>query len=137
LARPPDPVGLRAVSRMNALRRARTCYDHFAGELGVTLADRLLSGGVLTPGSEESWVLSEEGRQRLIKLGIDPVMICADGRRPLVRACPDWTENRPHVAGRLGAAICSFWMQSDMVRRLPASRAVRVMPSGEDWLARL
>jgi len=136
LAEPPAPIGLRAVSRMDALRRGRTCYDHFAGRLGVELADRLTSG-VLTPGPAGSWLLCDDGRRRLVALGVDPAMIASAGRRPLVRTCPDWTENSPHIAGRLGAAICSLWLHSGLVRRLPASRAVQVMPGAADWLARL
>ena len=137
LAQPPAPIGLRAVTRMDALRRARTCYDHLAGELGVRLADCLLSRGVLSSAEDETWRLSEDGRRHLITLGLDPAMLAATDRRPLVRACPDWTEHGPHVAGRLGAAICTLWLQRGMVRRLPASRAVQVMPAAEDWLARL
>ncbi len=137
LSRAPAPVGLRAVTRMQAMRRARTCYDHFAGVFGVGLADRLLSRRVLTLGPDGSWHLSETGRTRLVALGLDPAAISADGRRPLVRACADWTEHRDHVAGRLGAAICSFCLEAGLVRRLPAGRAVQVMPDAEAWLARL
>jgi DNA-binding transcriptional ArsR family regulator len=137
LAKPPEPIGLRAVTRMEALRRARTCYDHFAGELGVTLADRLLAAGVLATCPDGSWCLLEDGRLRLIELGIDPALLGPGGRRPLVRRCPDWTENRPHVAGRLGAAICTTWIELGMVQRLPASRAVRATGDVEAWLAQL
>jgi DNA-binding transcriptional ArsR family regulator len=137
LATPPKPVGLRAVSRMEALRRARTCYDHVAGEFGVILADRLLSTRVLMPGPDGSWRLLDDGRSRLIKLGVDPGRIDPSGRRPLVRCCQDWTENRPHLAGRLGAAICTMWLDSGLVRRLPSSRAIEVSPGVEAWLAQL
>jgi DNA-binding transcriptional ArsR family regulator len=137
LASPAKPVGLRAVSRMEALRRARTCYDHFAGELGVTLVDRLLSSRVLLAEPDGGWQLVEDGRRRLITLGVDPVMIAPTGRRPLIRQCQDWTERRPHLAGRLGGAICTLWIRDGLVRRLPASRAVQPTPAMEDWLARL
>lgn len=137
LATPPAPIGLRAVTRMAALRRARTCYDHLAGELGVRLADHLLAQGVLAPGADGAWRLSENGRIRLIALDLDPALLAPAGRRPLVRACPDWTEHRPHVAGRLGAAICSLWLQTGIVRRLPNSRAVRATPAADEWLAQL
>jgi len=137
LAKPTAPVGLRQVSRMQALRAARTCYDHLAGELGVALADRLVSRRVLLPEQDGSWLLSEHGRQNLTALGVDQASIAPGGRRPLVRACPDWTEQRPHVAGRLGAAICALWLEAGMVRRLPRSRAVKVMPAAETWLAQL
>jgi DNA-binding transcriptional ArsR family regulator len=137
LSSPPAPVGLRAVTRMQALRRARTCYDHLAGEVGVELADRLLARGVLTELPDGLWDLSEHGRQRLIELGVEPAPITRPGRRPLVRLCPDWTERRPHVAGRLGAAICTFWLQTGLVHHLPGSRALRATPPAHDWLARI
>lgn len=137
LAPAPTPIGLRAVSRMQALRRARTCYDHLAGELGVRLADYLVSAQVLSADSDGTWHLHEFGHRRLIELGLAPALIAKTGRRPLVRACPDWTEHRPHVAGRVGAAICASWLQLGMVRRLPGSRALKVTEAAEDWLRRL
>jgi hypothetical protein len=57
--------------------------------------------------------------------------------RALLRWCLDWTEQRPHLAGRLGAAICSMWIEHGLVQRLPSSRAVRVTPAGEQWLGQL
>jgi DNA-binding transcriptional ArsR family regulator len=136
LTRPPAPIGFRAVTRMEALRRARTCYDHLAGEVGVTLADRLLTAGVLT-AEDATWSLASNGTERLIELGLDARVFAERARRPLVRVCPDWTERRPHVAGRLGAAVCGFWLQTGLAYRLSGSRAVRVTPAGEDWLARI
>lgn len=137
LARPTAPVGLRAVTRMEALRRARTCYDHLAGRVGVTLADRLLAAGVLTAGDDGRWSLAAEGGERLIEFGLDASVFAERARRPLVRVCADWTERRPHVAGRLGAAICGFWLQAGLAYPVPGSRAVRVTPAGDDWLARI
>jgi DNA-binding transcriptional ArsR family regulator len=136
LAEPPAPVGLRQVTRMEAMRHARTCYDHLAGELGVRLADRLSTRGVLREDACGSWLLPDEGRERLVELGLDPALL-QTGRRQLLGACPDWTEDRPHLAGRLGAAICTLWLDSGLVRRLPNSRAVQVTPAGQAWLARL
>ncbi len=137
LAEPPKPIGLRAVSRMEALRRARTCYDHLAGELGVRLADQLLSRDVLVLETDGAWTFTEKGHRRLLALGLDPALIASTGRRPLVRACTDWTEHRPHVAGRLGAAICTQWLQTGIVCRLPNTRAVRSTPAVDEWLERL
>ena len=137
IAAAPNPIGLRAVSRMQALRRARTCYDHLAGELGVRLADYLLLARVLSADPDGTWQLAEGGHRRLTELGIDPVLIAQTGRRPLVRACPDWTEHRPHVAGRVGAAICASWLELGIVRRLPGSRALQITEAAEDWLRRV
>lgn len=137
LAARPAPIGLRAVRRMDALRGARTCYDHLAGEVGVALADRLLETQVLVVDAGGTWSLGRDGARRLVKLGLDAEHITAHGRRPLVRACLDWTERRPHLAGRLGAAVCEFWLQAGLARRLPGSRALQVTRDGRDWLAAL
>lgn len=137
LAEPPAPTGLRAVTRMDALRRGRTCYDHLAGRLGVELADRLLARGILLADSDGAWRLAADRRDCLIELGLDRALIGGSARRPLVRACLDWTEHRPHVAGRLGAAICALWLQRGMIRRLPGSRAVRATEAVNDWLDQL
>lgn len=137
LAEPPAPIGLRAVNRTEALRRARTCYDHLAGEVGVALTDRLLATGALVKNADHTWRLSQRGSRLMVELGLEATLLTAAGRRPLVRPCMDWTERRPHVAGRLGALVCAFWLQTGLARRLPGSRAVLVTPEGNDWLARL
>jgi DNA-binding transcriptional ArsR family regulator len=137
LAQPTRPIGLRAVSRMEALRRARTCYDHLAGELGFTLADRLLDAAILTVNSDGMWSLLPEGAGTPRRAGPRCKALVADGRRPLIRVCSDWTERRPHLAGRLGARICSFWLQAGLAQRLPESRALRITPAGQQWLARI
>jgi DNA-binding transcriptional ArsR family regulator len=136
LADPPRAVGLRAVRQMEALRRARTCYDHLAGELGVALADTLLGAGVLADDCG-SWRLTETGRERLVACGVDPERIAPAGRRALVRTCPDWTEHRPHVAGRVGAAICVLWLQEGLVVRRHDSRALMRTELADAWLARV
>lgn len=137
LTRPSSPVGLRAVNRMAALRRARTCYDHVAGELGVRLADTLVARQVLSVDDDGTWHLYESGCRRMIDLGVDPTRLAPAGRRPLVRACLDWTERRPHVAGRLGAAVCALWLETGAIRRVVGGRAVEVAPEANAWLDRV
>lgn len=137
LTQPATPTSLRQANKMHALRRGRTCYDHFAGQLGVELADRLLDRGVVDCAQDGSWSLSSDGRRRLIELGVDPGLIATPGRRPLIRACMDWTERRPHVAGRLGAAICTLWLGQGLVSRMPRTRAVKVTTAADDWLDQL
>ena len=96
------PVGLRAVNRQQALREARSCYDHLAGRAGVALADRLLAHGALVE-RDSPFIVPAERRALPRPFGVDPTALTT--RRPLVRACSDWTERRPHVAGALGAAL--------------------------------
>jgi DNA-binding transcriptional ArsR family regulator len=137
LTGPQRQVGLRAVTRMEALRRGRTCYDHLAGELGIAVAQTLFGSGVLTPDPDDGWRLSDSGRNRLVACGIDAALVAPGGRRPLVRTCLDWTEHRPHVAGRVGAAICTHWLERGIVVRRPDSRALAWTDGADAWLATL
>jgi DNA-binding transcriptional ArsR family regulator len=121
---PPLPVtSLRAANRAGAERVARSCYDHLAGQLGVALTDRLVEIGTLERDS-----LALRDGARLAQLGVEVEQL--QGRRPLTRACLDWTERRPHVAGQVGAAILAVLLERGWISRAPAGRAVRLEPAG-------
>jgi DNA-binding transcriptional ArsR family regulator len=122
---------LRTSDRARALRRARTCYDHLAGALGVALTDALCEAGILT--ADELHV-TELGARRLRQFGIDIPQLRA-ARRPLTRVCLDWSEKRHHLGGALGAALCSELLSRRWIARLPEPRIVRVTPAGRDSLA--
>lgn len=134
---PTETVGttLRAATVSAALARGRTCYDHLAGRLGVTLTDAMVergllaldSGAALTPAGT-GWLVDE--------LGVDPAEL-SGGRRPLVRACLDWTERRSHLAGVTGALLCRRLRDNDWIRSVGSGRAVRPTPAGERALRRL
>ena len=115
------------------MRRARTCYDHLAGELGVALADALVAAGHLELTSEAG-ALTGAGLAFLGRIGLD-VDALAERRgkssgRLLCRPCLDWSERRLHLAGAVGAAICGHSLEKDWVRRIKASRAVVITPKG-------
>lgn len=116
-----------------ALRRARTCYDHFAGELGVALADALVARGRVELTSDAG-LLTEAGATFLADLGIDQAAMLARGSkrtgRVFCRPCLDWSERRPHLAGQLGAALCTHSMAQGWTRRVDGTRAVDVTPKG-------
>lgn len=109
-----------------ALRRARRCYDHLAGALGVAICDALIGDGRVVAGGD-GYALSEKGRAWLSASHAPPP---ATGRRPLVRPCLDWTERRPHLAGWLGAEICASLERDGAVRRSVQSRTMQVTPKG-------
>ncbi|MCJ2144571.1 ArsR/SmtB family transcription factor [Methylobacterium sp. E-066] len=112
------------------LRLARTCYDHMAGWLGVQLADALVARNWVEL-AEDGALVTPEGLNRLAALGLDAA---AGGRAKLqCRPCLDWSERRPHLAGRLGAALCTHSLQRGWVRRQSGSRALNVTPAG--WRA--
>jgi DNA-binding transcriptional ArsR family regulator len=125
---------LRQSQAAQALKHARTCYDHLAGELGVALTDALVDRRLIARG-DGCFSVSPAGASWLAELGVD-VGELARERRTFARACLDWSERRPHVAGSLGAALAGVFFARGWVRRLPGGRAVSVTPAGRSWLDR-
>ena len=117
-----------------ALRKARTCYDHFAGQLGVAISDALVNHGHVEL-SGDAGIVTDTGIAQLADIGIDvaPMLQRRTKRsgRVLCRLCVDWSERRPRLAGLVGAVICAHSMQHGWTRRLEGSRAVRVTPKGQ------
>jgi DNA-binding transcriptional ArsR family regulator len=117
-----------------ALKHARTCYDHLAGELGVGIAEALVDRGVLTR-TDEAFTITRKGSDWFTALGVD-LDALAGSRRSFARACIDWSERRPHLAGALGAALADVFFARKWIRRLPGGRAVAVTLDGHTWLVR-
>ncbi len=115
------------------LRFARTCYDHLAGAVATALYDRLAADGTLHVTSQ-GIALTPTGAQRLQSLGIDTEALQA-GRRPLARACLDWTERRHHLAGALGAALLDSFRARDWLIPRSTPRALRLTTTGRQALA--
>ncbi len=127
--RPPPRTGPRDA----ALRAGRTCYDHLAGRLGVALADGLSAGGHVEL-SDDGGLVTESGIALFEEIGIDVASLsAARGRRArvLCRPCLDWSERRPHIAGSIGAALCTHGFDQGWIRRVGNSRAVAVTRKGE------
>ena len=127
---------LRTGPRDEGLRRARTCYDHLAGRLGVALADAMARSGYVTI-QEDAGVITRKGNRFLASLNIvfdtarKPVAL------PLCKLCLDWSERRPHLAGKLGAALCHHCVDSGWIRRRAGSRALDITPKGQRSLKSL
>src|ERR1700679_1006099 len=99
-----------------ALRRARVCYDHLAGELGVALLDGLIARGAIADhGGALS--LTQAGEGFVQAFGV-PAETLSQRRRPVCRACLDWSERRSHLAGALGAALLGQIEARGWARRL-------------------
>jgi DNA-binding transcriptional ArsR family regulator len=127
------PIGLTAVNAKEALREARSCYDHLAGRAGVALADRLLQHGALVERDGAFTVPRAAHAHYRERFGVDPDAL--QTRRPLARACTDWTERRPHLAGALGAALLDAMLDQGWLKRRPDGRALNVTARGRDALA--
>ena len=144
---PREPVrSLREGSRAYALRRARTCYDHLAGRLGVALFaalidQQLVIGGdgrhhsgeggedrLSSHGRDLNYRLTAAGRQRLTDLGV-ALPAGRDGELAL-RYCIDWTEQAHHLSGAVGRALATWMLDNAWVERFPATRALRITDAG-------
>jgi len=111
-----------------ALRQARTCYDHLAGELAVGLFERMSQAGWLAlDGTRID--LTGDGTQAMAQLGID-LDATRRKRRQFACTCPDWSERKPHLGGALGAALLETMLEKGWIEPTHASRALRVTPRG-------
>ncbi len=112
-----------------ALRKARVCYDHLAGDFGVLVFDSLRQRGLLrTVGKKVT--LTEQGEKFCCELGID-IAALERGRRPLCLACLDWSARRHHLAGALGAAILNRFFALGWARLHKRTRVVLFPAAGE------
>jgi DNA-binding transcriptional ArsR family regulator len=116
-----------------ALRFARTCYDHIAGTVGVAIADAL-QGAALVNLSDDGGELTDGGARLLARFGATLVPK-AKNRRIYCRPCLDWSERRYHVAGYVGAEICRCCLERGWLTRMRDTRALQLTPAGRSGLA--
>ena len=124
----------RAGPKDPALRRARICYNHLAGEMGIQLLESLVQRRYLAVG-DDGLGLSDAGRGFVTDLGIDLGHLAAR-KTPLCRECLDWSERRSHLAGSLGRALLSRCEDTGWARRQPGTRIVAFSPQGAAASAR-
>jgi DNA-binding transcriptional ArsR family regulator len=112
-----------------AMARARTCYDHLAGKLGVALAESLAAQGhvILT---EQGGIVTESGHGFLAKLHVD-LASRKNSRRAFCRPCLDWSERRWHIGGVIGAALADRCFENNWTARRRDGRAITITPAGE------
>jgi DNA-binding transcriptional ArsR family regulator len=116
----------------DALRFARTCYDHLAGHVAVAMADALVAHGHVVLGDDGGEV-TRSGARFLADFGAD-LTSPLRSRRIFCRPCLDWSERRYHLAGRVGAEICRVCLQRGWFARIRDSRALRLTPPGRAGL---
>lgn len=132
LAQRTGAVRVRTGPKDAALRQARICYDHMAGERGVELFSAIKDNGFVADGDVPQ--LTEKGRLFFGEFGID-ITALEKGRRPVCRHCLDWSERRDHLAGALGAAILSQLVSRGWVRR-EKGRVLSFTPQGNEKFRR-
>lgn len=130
LLSPALPItSLRSAHARDDLRRGRLCYDHLAGRAGVALADQLVAKGFLEQRPSD-YAVTPDGERAFADLGIVTSDL-AVRPRPLTRACLDWSEQRHHLAGSLGAALGAELIRRGWIETREASRAVSVTDVGK------
>ncbi|RUV93744.1 ArsR family transcriptional regulator [Mesorhizobium sp. M1A.F.Ca.IN.022.07.1.1] len=127
------PKRVRPGPRDAAMRVARVCYDHLAGEQAVAMLDRLVDRKLLLR-QENEIRLSPSANSHFAALGIE---IDSKAKRPICRACLDWSVRRSHLAGALGAAILDKVIVEKWARRDKDSRAVVFSPKGKQEFERV
>jgi DNA-binding transcriptional ArsR family regulator len=115
--------------RDTALRNARVCYDHLAGEKGVLAFEALLRVNAFEPALD-GLRLSARGAAWFARLGVDTAAL-AKQRRAFCRPCIDWSERRRHLAGALGAALLSRVLELGWAKRRARSRVIAFNPRGD------
>jgi DNA-binding transcriptional ArsR family regulator len=144
-------TSLRQGTRAQRLREARTCYDHLAGALGVAVTQALVDRGALVtidgvpdnaarPGDPLSGPLRQHPYRLgpaadavLAGLGVDLSALVSGGPRrgrPMLRFCLDWTEQRGHLAGALGAALTAALFDAGWIARRRAPREIELTGAG-------
>ena len=149
------PRSLRESTQAATMRRARTCYDHLAGRLGVAVTESLLAAGALVATDGQRSTDRRPGDRLSAPVAVHPYRIGpnADGvlaelgvrggvarvaessRRPVLRFCVDWTEQRHHLAGALGAVLLDGMRGNGWLHPLPSRRAIELTAAGERGLA--
>jgi DNA-binding transcriptional ArsR family regulator len=129
---PLHAPGVHVEAAEDPIRRARLCYDHVAGRLGVAIGDALVTKRWLALDAG-AYVLGPAGRRGFERFGVD-VAALEHGRRPLLRSCIDWTERREHLGGALGAALANQLLERDWLRRQRGVRTLLVTTAGREGL---
>ena len=112
------------------LAEARSCYDHLAGRVAMVLADALVTEGAIAPlVAGATGAVIDAGRPIAERLEVHVVLATA-GRHPVVRGCLDWTERRPHIAGRLGAHLLERLLDEGWVTHIAGERSLRITAEG-------
>lgn len=122
---------LREVTKVEALRKARLCYDHLAGSLGVAVTGVMAERGWLEIGPECCEV-THQGMVWLAACWGISVPDLRKKRRSLARPCVDWSERRLHLGGAVGAALADALFEAGWIARRPEDRGVTVTEAGRD-----
>lgn len=117
-------------TRDRHLVEARTCYKHIAGRFGVQIFSALAGKGWI----DETATMTDSGRAAIAETWGIEVPTALRSRRPIARACLDWTQRRTHLGGWLGDELCREFLSREWVVRRRNTRALTLTPTGRDSL---
>lgn len=132
LAKDDSAIGVKKEPERNGVKYCRTCYDHLAGFVGVSIVEALESKGYLIK-SETMYLVSEKGWKWFLLFDISKDHF-KNKRRPVTRQCLDWSERRPHLAGQLGAAFLNKMFERKWFKRVQFSRELILTAKGRQEL---
>jgi DNA-binding transcriptional ArsR family regulator len=132
IAPPIEIKSLKQASEDKAMRSARTCYDHLAGNLGVQLTDSLIKAGIIYE-EKNAFVVTDKGEEFFKTFRID-LEVVKKKRRSFAHKCLDWSERRYHLAGSLGTALLERLFDLKWVQRIPDTRAIKITSEGKKGL---
>ncbi len=128
-------VRTRTGPKDEALKKARICYNHLAGDLGVKIYDSMIASGHLDERDDEV-ELTDLGATFVGEFGID-LRVISKSRRPLCKSCLDWSSRRTHLAGSLGTAFLERFYDLGWAKRIEGSRVIEFSTSGEKKLVQM
>lgn len=131
---PPAPAVDKAID-IAPIKYCRTCYDHLAGKVAVTITDSLLKQQIITYKGN-LFELTRKGQKWFDAQGIDSEVL-RNQKRSFARPCLDWSERRHHLAGSLGASLLDMMLAGDWVRRTAHSRVIVITGKGRKKLQEL
>lgn len=111
-----------------ALRHARVCYKHLAGDMGVQLYDALRTQDLIR--GSDNLALTEKGRARLLTFGMEENALSPD-HRIFAKPCLDWSMRKPHLGGRLGVALLDHMLQLGWAKQVQGSRVISFTSNGQ------
>lgn len=120
-------------TELPGIKYCRTCYDHLAGKIGVSIAEKLVQKKILHLSDDNLFALTTTGEKFFNELQIDTDVLKSK-RRIFAKACLDWSERKYHLAGSLGAALLDKMLQTDWIRKTKNSRAVVITAKGKKAL---
>ncbi|MFD1886760.1 ArsR/SmtB family transcription factor [Paenibacillus wenxiniae] len=127
----PEVRSLKQSQQMDRLRYGRTCYDHLAGQIGVSLTEALVQQGqLLAHNGNGAFEVSESGLELFTTIGLD-VSQLRRKRRAFAHACLDWSERKHHLGGALGHGLLQLCLDRGWIERMSGIRAIIVTADGQ------